>query len=357
MGVVALIYAIFTIVAFASTLSWHYTAMTERPSMGLKSVFLSEVPLHQTFTADRLAGVRIWVFTDNPVDYGAVVVTIGDEETGTVFVRGEIEGENIKRAAEGKYLDFAMSSEQGMIEEADKYFVELSTSGIAENSFKTLLAIADDEPVQRDGDEELLEGKQLCFVPLCKSISDAFVYWIPATSIFLIVMVLIAAGNTKHNRAGDARIPSGKNLIIAGGLAVAALVSIAIMTTAAVRIEIVDNKSEDLAEGGYTLSEHSFYVEDFVLENKNLRAVRVYLPYYLDNTPLFVVSLQDEEGNVLATAQSNEMELIGKGGYRLDVSGVELEKGKVYDLFIFTGFIEENEEKPVIARIEYEYSK
>ncbi|MCR5404306.1 MAG: hypothetical protein K6E91_10895 [Butyrivibrio sp.] len=355
-GALTIFYVIFTIVAFVSTRSWHYNAMTERPSIGLRSVYLSEIPLHQSFTAKRLAGARLWIFADRAVDYGDVVVTIGNEDTGEIYVSGEISGDNIKNVAESKPIDFAMNKEQGMIEAADMYFIELSTRGIGERNFRTLLSADEGIEVLRDGDEEALAGKMLCFVPLCVSVSDAFVYWIPVTCVYCTIMLLIFSRRMGRKPADDVQIPSGRNLIIAGAFALVSLVIGIVSAVNIASIEIIDNKSEELAEG-FKLYQHSSYVEEFVMPRDKLKGIRVYLPDYYDNTALFVVSFQDEQGVELATKQSNEMELVGKGGYRLDVSDVKVEKGKVYDLFVFTGFIEDGEEVPVITRVEYEYAK
>lgn len=355
MGVIALAYLIFTIVAFASTAAWHYNAMNDRPSLGLKSVYLSEIPIHQTFTADRLVGTRIWVYANDPVENGSVVVSIGDEETGEVLCRGELPAESIMNSAESKAIDVTSNKELGMIEPAEEYFVEISTQGMGERSVKTLLAIADGEQAYRDGDEEQFEGKKLCFIPLCKSLSDAFVYWIPITGIFLTLMFILVEKPGK-DRSADVQIPSGKNFIIAGALMVITLIIFVSSAVTIAKVSLVDSKSEDIAEG-YTLHEHSSYVEEFTLGKKKLRAIRVYLPDYLENSPLFVVSLQNGQGDVLATKQSNEMELTGQGGYRLDVSDLELEAGQDYYTYVFTGFIEEGEEEPVLKRIEYEYAK
>ena len=71
-----------------------------------------------------------------------------------------------------------------------------------------------------------------------------------------------------------------------------------------------------------------------------------------------MVSLQQGTDNVFATAQSDTMTVTDTDPfayYVMDLSDVELSAGEEYDLFIYTGFIEENQQEPVITRIEYIY--
>ena len=81
------------------------------------------------------------------------------------------------------------------------------------------------------------------------------------------------------------------------------------------------------------------------------------MSHFFDNTATFVLSVQKGQDEVVGTIQSNEMDYVDGSFYSWDISDLDFEIGEEYDLYIFTGFIGEDEEKPVIKRIEYLYSK
>ncbi len=120
---------------------------------------------------------------------------------------------------------------------------------------------------------------------------------------------------------------------------------------------VVDIQADDL-EGGYTLQEHSSYHQIFSVEMEGLSKINIYLRSYLKNNALFVVSIQNGTEAVIETAQSDELDVSDSSvtaHYIWDISDVSLDVGQEYDLYIYTGFIEEDEQKPTITGIEYVY--
>ncbi len=118
----------------------------------------------------------------------------------------------------------------------------------------------------------------------------------------------------------------------------------------------VDIKDEVLSDG-YELAEHSSYNQQFTVKRKDLKEIHISLENFFENVGTFVISIQKGRDEIVQSVQSIELDKIDGSYYIWDVSELGLEKGETYDLFIYTGFIGEDEENPIIKRIEYIYSK
>ena len=70
-----------------------------------------------------------------------------------------------------------------------------------------------------------------------------------------------------------------------------------------------------------------------------------------------MISIQKGQNEVIQSVQSIELDKVDGAYYIWEVSELGLKKGETYDLYIYTGFIGEDEENPVIKRIEFIYSK
>ncbi|MBE5837179.1 hypothetical protein [Butyrivibrio sp.] len=118
-----------------------------------------------------------------------------------------------------------------------------------------------------------------------------------------------------------------------------------------------ENLHDESLASGYELAEHSGYSQQFTVKRKDLKEIHVSLENFFENVGTFVLSIQKGQDEIVQSVQSVEFDKIDGLYYIWDVSGLGLEKGDTYDLYIYTGFIGEDEENPVIKRIEYIYTK
>jgi hypothetical protein len=152
------------------------------------------------------------------------------------------------------------------------------------------------------------------------------------------------------------RHPVEKN-ILAIALLIIVVVGINKKSTT-VKYEKGIDSGDPALEEGYLLKEHSSYHQSFTAEKSKLKQINVHLQNYLVNNALFVVSVQQGTENVISTIQSDDMLVTGQyisAYYIMDLSDVELNAGDSYDLYIYTGFIEENQQEPTITKVEYVY--
>ncbi len=360
--VIIILYIIFTVVSFVLTFQKSDVAQTSE-SLNMESEWLTEVPFHQAFQAYNFTGARVWVTNESGIDIGNVVVTIGDEETGQALFEERIPCYNVSTLALTDYIEVKPDAD---LFEGDKIsYLELSVEGIDGRNIRTYTSETNGYPVSRMGDEKSYEGRGLYFSKIQKTLPSVFVIWIMVTGMLIGAVVIYSEVATKHmtskylgvrfSRIGDR--PLLVNIIPAVILIVAVVIGLFGKSFSTPHYKKVDLKDSALTEG-YTLKEHSSYHQTFKVESDGLKEIDIHFSGYFINNALFVVSIQRGTEDVFFTTQSNDLTVSGetaKSYYILDLTDASLNVGEEYDLYIYTGFIEENEQEPTITQIEYVY--
>lgn len=352
---VMVIYFIFTFLVFRNMTELHYDVLTEKPIMRLSSVWLDSVPYHQQFKADKIVGIRLYLSNPYNVSEGVVSVRIGNQQTGKTIYESEILVTDISDSVLEDYIDII--PEDITFEDDIVYYVELDALSCADKTIKTYLGAMSTYGVSHAGDESNLTNKMLCFEVIQKTIPFSFIVWIFITSLVVMMLVFVFSKNKNEENYIDVQLPTSLEskliipVLILIGFFGTGVLSADKFTTKTVNIE------DEALEGGYELAEHSSYSQQFTVKRKDLKEIHVSLENFFENVGTFVISIQKGQDEIIQSVQSIDLDKIDGSYYIWDVSGLGLEKGDTYDLYIYTGFIGEDEENPVIKRIEYIYTK
>ena len=352
---VMVIYFIFTFLIFRNMTELHYDVLTEKPIMRLSSVWLDAVPYHQQFKADKIVGIRLYLSNPYNVSEGVVSVKIGNQQTGKAIYESEILVTDISDSVLEDYIDII--PEDITFEDNVEYYVELDAISCADKTIKTYLGDMSTYGVSHAGDESDLTNKMLCFEVIQKTMPFSFIVWIFITSLVVMMLVFVFSKNRHEENYRNIQLPTSLEskliipVLILIGLFGTGVLSADKFTTKTVNIE------DEALEGGYELAEHSSYSQQFTVKRKDLKEIHVSLENFFENVGTFVISIQKGQDEIIQSVQSIDLDKIDVSYYIWDVSGLGLEKGDTYDLYIYTGFIGEDEENPVIKRIEYIYTK
>ena len=349
-GLIAtIIYVIFTVVIFVQMTGKSEVVLQDNLS-DVKSVWLSESPLRQTFEAYDLLGVRIWVTNERDIDAGSLVVSVGDEESGEILFEQRVPCSEISNIAFENYLEFRF--DEDLVKGEKELYIDLSTEDVKEKRLRTYVT----KTASSAADEN-----ELYFARIQKSVPAIFVTWIVVSAVLFAAIIVVRGAKERGVSARYTNViyMSGRERIIfAVLLAIIVCVGLFGDISRSVPSQNIVNLQADDLEGGYTLNEHSSYHQVFSVDEDGLDKINIHLRSYLTNNALFVVSIQKGTDEVLATVQSDELSVSDKtvsAYYIWDISDVELEVGREYDLYIYTGFIEEDEQNPTITGIEYVY--
>ncbi len=347
--IVSIVYVIFTVVIFVQTTGKSEVVLQSNVS-DVKSVWLSESPLHQTFEAYDLLGVRIWVTNERSIDAGSLVVTVGNEESGEVLFEQRVPCSEISNIAFENYLEFRF--DRDLMKGEKELYIDLSTEDVKERRLRTYVI-----PKSYSLEDE----NELYFARVQKSVPAIFVTWIAVSAVLLAAIITVRGINERSVsvRYTNVIYTSVREKVIFAVLLVIIVCFglIGDISRSVPSQNIVDLQADDL-EGGYTLNENSSYHQTFSVDKEGLDKINIHLRSYLTNNALFVVSIQKGTEEVLATVESNELNTSDKSVsafYIWDISDVGLEVGREYDLYIYTGSIGEDEQNPTITGIEYVY--
>ncbi len=359
LGLIVLIpYIIFTIITIIQIVQKN-DRLVEGKNIEAESVWLTGVPFHQVFEATDLTGVQVWATNEFGVTDGSVVVSLGDEESGEALVEERISCADLPAVAFSDCIE--LNLDEKFIKGDRLCCVEIYVDGVDGKKIRTYVSRTMSYDVSIEGDSESFIGKQLCYKTIIKRNPSIARTWIIVTAMLIaavIVFLEIAKGHitTSYMRYQERSIL--ERIIILAVLTIMVLVGIFGGTVSpAPKTKSVDIEDSEL-ENGYMLMEHSSYHQTFTAEDSDIKQINVYLSGYLINNALFVVSLQQGQENVIATVQSDSMTVSDydyTSYYIMDLSDVELNPGEEYDLFIYTGFMDENQQEPVITKIEYIY--
>lgn len=352
---IMILFMFFSAYVFWDLAQRHTGVMNNISYSRLSSVWLDSVPYHQPFKADKTVGVRIYLTNPYNVSEGVVSVKIGNQETGVVLYASELLVTEITDSVLEDYIDII--PEDMVFEDDVIYYVELDAISCADKTIKTYLGAMDTYGVSHTGDTNDLSSKMLCFSIIQKTIPFLFIVWIFITCLIVLMLIFVFSGKRENIEYEDLRFPTSREskfiipLLVLIWLLGTGVVSIDMFTTKA-----VDSNDEALMNG-YELAEHSSYSQEFTVRRPDLKEIHVSLDKYFENVGTFVISIQKGQDEIVKSVQNIELDKIDGSYYIWDVSELGLEKGETYDLYIYTGFIGEDEENPVIKRIEYIYSK
>ena len=352
---IVILYFVFTAFVFKDMTIQHYDVITHMPSMRLSSAWLDSVPYHQQFKANKIVGIRLYLSNPYNVSEGVVSVKIGNQQTGKAIYETEILVTDISDSVLEDYIDII--PEDITFEDDVVYYVELDALSCADKTIKAYLGAMSTYGISHAGDDGDLTNKMLCFEVIQKTIPFSFIVWIFITSLVVMMLVFVFSKNKNEENYIDVQLPTSLEsrliipVLILIGLLGTGVLSADRFTTKTVNIE------DEALEGGYELEEHSSYSQQFTVKRKDLKEIHVSLENFFENVGTFVISIQKGQDEIVQSVQSIDLDKIDGSYYIWDVSGLGLEKGDTYDLYIYTGFIGEDEENPVIKRIEYIYTK
>ncbi len=351
------IYDVFSIYSIWNVLQPHSGVFVAKPSQRISSVWLDDNPFHQPFKKDGMLGVRIWLTNPENVTEGVVAVRIGEEDTGRVLYSQDILVTDIPDSILTDYIDIL--PEDVVFDDNTVYYIEIDALSCSEKTIKTYVGLTEEEYfVSHPGDETNFANKMLCITYIQKTIPLIFVFWIFITILIILIFASVLSSDKKKKEIiKHFELPKfNESMILIPVLIIIVVAGSGIFKFDSASYNTVDYKDEALSEG-YTMDEHAAYSQSFTVEKGGLSEIHVSLSAFFDNTPIFVLSIQKGQDEVIANVQSNEIDYIDGAYYSWDVSDIELEEGEEYDFYIFTGFIDIDEEKPVIKRIEYIYGK
>jgi hypothetical protein len=355
--VILILYNVFSFYSIWNVFQPHPGVFADRPSERITSVWLDDNSFHQPFNKDGMLGLRIWLTNPEKVTEGVVSVRIGEEETGRVIYSQDILVTDIPDSVLTDYIDIV--PDDIVFDDDTVYYLELDALSCREKTIKTYVGLTEEKfIVSHSGDDRSFTNKMLCIAFIQQKIPLVFVVWIFITIIMILLFTYIWGSNKKKKvKIKLFELPTSlESKIVIPLLVLIGILGTGIFSFDKMSSNAVDYKDEALIDG-YVLEEHSSYSQKFTVEKGGLSEIQVSLSAFFDNTATFVMSVQKGQDEVIATVQSNEVDYIDGAYYSWDVSDIELEEGEEYDFYIFTGFIDIDEEKPVIKRIEYIYGK
>ncbi len=350
-----IVYFVFSFWVFYDMTHMNYDVLSEMSNSRLSSVWLDSVPYHQPFKADKVVGVRLYLSNPYNVSEGVISVKIGNEETGKVLYTKEILATEITDSVLQDYIDVVpedMSFDDDLV-----YYIELDALSCADKTIKTYIGAMNDYVVSHKDDTSDLTNKMLYFEIIQETMPFSFVVWIFITCLIVLMLVYVFSSKKKSREFENAEIPTSlESKVIIPVLVLIWLFGTGILSADKIVSKTIDLRDAVLADG-YELEEHSSYSQEFTVKKNNLNEIHVSLENFFENVGTFVISIQKGQNEVIQSVQSIELDKIDGAYYIWEVSELGLKKGETYDLYIYTGFIGEDEENPVIKRIEYIYSK
>ena len=353
-AIVAL-YMLFSAFVFWNMTQDHFGVVNDVSYLRLVSVWLDDVPYHQPFKADKTVGIRVYLSNPYNTSEGVVSVKIGNQETGAVLHTSELLVTEITDSVLEDYIEII--PEDMEFEDDVIYYVELDAISCADKTIKTYLGAMDTYGVSHAGDESDLTNKMLCFSVVQKTIPFLFIVWIFITSLVVLMIILVFSDKGEGTEYEDLKLPISRE----SKIMIPVLILIGLFGTGALSVDYFTTKtingSDEALVGGYELAEHSSYNQTFTVKRSDLKEIHVSLDKYFENVGTFVISIQKGQDEIVKSVQNIEIDKVDGSYYSWDVSSLGLNKGETYDLYIYTGFIGEDEENPVLERIEYIYSK
>ena len=353
---IIVIYEVFTFYSLWNVLQPHYGIFDDRTNERITSVWLDDVSLHQTFKKDGVAGLRIWLTNPDNTTEGVVSVRIGEESSGNVLYSQEILATDISDSVLDDYVEII--PEDIKFDNETEYYIEIDGLSCKSKTIKTYVGVSKGGyDVIHLPDDSALSNKMLCMAFIQKTIPALFINWIFVTILIVLAIVSLLTKRPEKDTDENYELPvSLESKVLIPFLVIACVLGAGFMSFDKISTKTYNYEDEDLEEG-YVLQEHSSYSQKFTVEKDNFKEIHIAMSHFFDNTATFVVSVQKGQDEVIGTIQSNEMDYVDGSFYSWDISDLDFEIGEEYDLYIFTGFIGEDEEKPVIKRIEYLYSK
>lgn len=350
-----IVYFAFSFWVFYDMTHMNYDVLSEMSNSRLSSVWLDSVPYHQPFKADKVVGVRLYLSNPYNVSEGVISVKIGNEETGKVLYTKEILATEITDSVLQDYIDVVpedMSFDDDLV-----YYIELDALSCADKTIKTYIGAMNDYVVSHKDDTSDFTNKMLYFEIIQETMPFSFVVWIFITCLIVLMLVYVFSSKEKSRGFENAEIPTSlESKVIIPVLILIWLFGTGMLSADKIVSKTIDLKDEVLADG-YELEEHSSYSQEFTVKKNNLNEIHVSLENFFENVGTFVISIQKGQNEVIQSVQSIELDKVDGAYYIWEVSELGLKKGETYDLYIYTGFIGEDEENPVIKRIEFIYSK
>lgn len=352
---IVVVYMIFSGFVFWDMGQLHVGVINDRPSTRISSVWLDSVPYHQPFKASKTVGIRIYLCNPYSASEGVVSVKIGNQQTGKVLYTSEI---LVTEISDSKLEDYIEIIPENMAFEDDViYYVELDAISCAEKTIKTYFGAMDTYGVSHAGDTNDLSNKMMCIAVIQEVIPFIFIIWIFISSLIVMMIIFVFSKKSREIRHEEIALPTSTE----SKLIIPVLILIGLFGTGALSLNKITTKSVDIKDevlaDGYELEEHSSYNQQFIVKRNDLKEIHISLERFFENVGTFVISIQKGQDEIVQSVQSKELDKIDGSYYIWDVSELGLKKGEIYDLYIYTGFIGEDEENPVIKRIEYFYSK
>ena len=354
---ILILYAIFTIICAVRT-AMKTDLVTFCNNVNVESVWLTGIPFHQVFEVKDLVEVRPWISNETDTNSGDVVVTIGDEDSGEILFEQRIQCKDItKNTLEQSSED---ESDSVLVKGTRTCYIELYVDGVDGKDIKAYIGNSDDNNVRREGDERSYDGRGLSFTMVHKTIPSAFATWIIVTAMLISLKVLnydFANKKMPVSYKNPRKRTMPENIILGAILIVMFFAGVWGKPHIGSQGRTINLEDEELGSG-VTLKEHSSYHQTFTAESADISHINIHLRSYLINDALFVASIQKGTEEVIATMQSNEMRISGADAssyYIMDIDDVELSKGEEYDLYIYTGYIEDEQQRPTVTGIEYVY--
>lgn len=318
-----------------------YANLTGLSKSRMATAVLDETPFVQSFEANYLVGIRLYLTNEYNISEGVVLASLYDDSTGQVIYDTQIDVTDIPNNGRNSYIDLLFQND--IRKENGKYALELYAVGDAVGKIKTYICGADSEnsyTFTHGDDSTYYNGKMLYFGPLEKVLPLSFFGWMFLTGVLLFCFFFncdMPFYQLKVRASIPIRVMRLWLLIVIGlfGTGVVDLDSNVLKNKKI--IDIDDESNKDII----TLGEHSDYSYKFTVKENNLTEIALDLYQDVENTANFTVSIKKGEEDVIASIQSNELE-----NYVWNIKDLELQKGEEYDLCIYTGFINYDEESP-----------
>ena len=350
--VILIIYFFYTVFSIIDISKEHSGVITDRPNALLRSVWLDSTPFYQEFRADKMTGVRIWLSNPYNISEGVISVKIGDAVSKDALYSEEILVTDISDSVLKEGIDIIPTNFK-FVDDKD-YYIELDALSCPDNTIKTYLGAKSSATVFHAGDERDFSGKMLCMALIQNVLPFSFIVWILATILIAIMVTFTFSSKASYHFDWSIFSFSYVDFVIIPILIIIGLFGTGVLSADDIGTKSILLGKEELSEG-YVLHEHSSFTQQFKVKGNNLKKIHIFLDNNFENNGTFVVSIQKGQDEIIQSVQSVELDIDESYSYVWDVSNLGLEKGETYDLFIYTGFIEDDEEEPVIKRIECVY--
>ncbi|SFP36233.1 hypothetical protein SAMN04487928_101101 [Butyrivibrio proteoclasticus] len=327
----------------------------EPASKNAQEMILDSVPFHQVFTLENVKGIGLYLYKKDETQEGKVYISIGDEDTKEVLLEREIPVSEIPdKLSDPIYI----MSESGHIEYCDNYYFEIYTDSTGE--VYTYTAQTSNESIGALTYGEISYNRVIAFEVLSRNVHFGFIVFLLVICCifsFLIYKVFEASARKVRRRVRSKKGNFAKDVLFLITVITVLLATGIIDENSFYRKLKVVDMDNSLFEDGITLGEHSSYQLTFEVEKENLHDIYIEMDNYSDDTAVFVASIQDGHEEVFKSVQSDALNYEDDKHYIWDVSDLDLEEGAEYDLFFFTGYIEEDQLTPIITGVSFGYGK